>query len=434
MTVNKARRVRRTPLDKQPDPELGNDIIAKERYTSAEFMRLEWQRMWTKVWLLGGLEIDLTEPGDYIVTEIGPESILIVKQADKSIRAFYNVCQHRGNRLRPAGLGSAESFQCAYHHWEYRLDGSFKRVPDEETFPQGRPCVGLEEIPCDTWGGFVFFSLNPKVEPLEDYLGVIPEHLDPYNFKAMALQEDVTIEWDCNWKTSVDAFNESYHVQGIHPQLLYHLDDINIQIDCYDKHSRYLIPFATLSPRVPMPPEIPPGIRQLMLEAGMEPADYEGKTKDVRKDLQQWKREHGPGQGKDYSRLHDEQLTDDYHYMIFPNITMNAHADDLWLFRQRPHATDPNKMYFDFWLFALVPDGEEWPTQRPRHDHFIHGEKKTHLVIRQDAANLPGVQAGMNSLGYRGLWLGKQELRIRHFHKALDDYIYGKDKKPQGAL
>ncbi|MGI9228864.1 MAG: aromatic ring-hydroxylating oxygenase subunit alpha [Gammaproteobacteria bacterium] len=426
--------IQKTPLDKQPDPELGNDVIGKERYTSHEFMQLEWERMWSKVWLLGGLEIDLKQPGDYIVTELGPESILIVKQTDESIRAFYNVCQHRGNRLRPAGMGTAESFQCAYHHWEYHLDGSFKRLPDEETFPQGKPCSGLEEIPCDTWGGLVFFSLNPDVEPLKDYLDIIPRHLDPYNFKAMALQEDVTIEWDCNWKTSVDAFNESYHVQGIHPQLLYHLDDKNIQIDCYDKHSRYLIPFATLSPRVPMPPDIPPGIRQLMLEAGMEPADYEGKTKDVRKDLQKWKRKHGAEQGKDYSRLHDEQLTDDYHYMIFPNITMNVHADDLWLFRQRPHATDPNKMYFDFWVFELVPEGEPWPEQRPQHDQFIHGEKKTHLVIRQDAANLPGVQAGMGSRGYRGLWLGDQELRIRHFHKVLDTYIYGAGKKPQGAL
>lgn len=425
--------IQRTPLEKAPDPELGTGIIAKERYTSAEFARLEWERMWTRCWLLGAIERDLPEPGDYVVTEIGAESVMLVRQNDGGVKAFYNVCQHRGNRLRDPGHGKAETFRCRYHHWEYNRDGSFARVPDVETFPQGAPCKGLEEIPCDTWGGFVWYSLNPGVEPLRAYLDILPAHLDPYHFERMALKEDVTIEWNCNWKTSVDAFNESYHVQGIHPQLLYHLDDLNIQIDCYGRHNRYLIPFATLSPRVRVPPDIPPGMRQLMLDAGMDPADYDGKPGNVRRDLQKWKRRNGAKQGRDYSQLHDAQLTDDYHYMIFPNVTMNVHADDLWVFRQRPHATDPNRMYFDFWWFELVAEGEERP-QRPVHDQFIHGEKKIHLVLRQDAENLPGVQAGMNSRGFRGLWIGNQELRIRHFHKVLDDFIYGPGPKPAGAL
>ena len=422
-----------TPLDKAPDPELGSDIIAKERYTDLEFMRLEWERMWTRVWLIGCLERDLAEPGDYCCTEIGSESILLVKQRDGGVRAFYNVCQHRGNRLRPSGIGHADTFQCAYHHWEYKLDGSFENIPDLDTFPQGAPCNGLEEIPCDSWGGFVWYSLDPAIEPLTDFLNVIPEHLDPYDMPKMAMTRDITVEWDCNWKTSVDAFNESYHVQGIHPQLLWHLDDLNLQIDCYDKHNRYLIKFATLSPRVRVPPAIPEGIKAVMKQAGMDPADYDGRVNEIRKDVQRYKREHGKSQGRDYSKLNDEQLTDDYHYMIFPNNTLNVHADDYWLFRQRPHATDPNKMYFDIWTFELIPEGDEWP-ERPEHKQFKHGEKSIGLVLDQDAANLPGVQAGMNSRGYRGLWIGNQELRIRHFHKTIDDYIYGPGKKPEGAL
>jgi len=423
-----------TPVEKAPDPDLGTDVIAKERYTSEEFMKLEWERMWTKVWLMAGREDDIPEPGDYLVTEIGKESILVVRQPDGGVRAFYNVCQHRGNQLRPTGMGHVDSFLCAYHHWDYNLDGSFKNIPDLETFPQGAPCKGLEEIPCDTWGSWVWFSLDPDVEPLMDYLGPIPKHLDPYNFHKMKLTRDLTVEWDCNWKASVDAFNESYHVQGIHPQLLWHLNDLDIQIDCYEKHSRYLIPFATLSPRVHQnPPQIPEGIKLLMREAKMDPADYEGRVLDIRKDLQRWKRAHGAEQGKDYSRLNDDQLTDDYHYLIFPNITMNIHADDLMLFRQRPHPTDPNRMYFDIHTYVLVPDGEE-PPERPEHRTYKFGEKSCGLVIDQDAHNLPGVQRGMNSRGFRGLWIGNQELRIRHFHKVIDDYIYGPDGKPEGAL
>lgn len=423
-----------TPCAKEPDPELGHDLIRKERYTTPEFMQLEWERIWKKVWLLGAVESDLREPGDFVATEIGRESVLIVRQADGSVRAFYNVCLHRGNRLRPTGVGSADSFKCQYHHWDYALDGSFKRIPDLDTFPQGAPpCRGLKELPCAAWGGFVWFSLDPEVGPLQEFLAPVHQHLEPYNFGKMALTRDITVEWNCNWKASVDAFNESYHVQGIHPQLMWYLHDLDIQIDCFERHNRYLIPFATWSPRVRRPPAIPDPIKVIMKAAGMDPADYDEPYENIRRDVQQWKRKHGPAQGKDYSQLNDDQLTDDYHYLIFPNVTLNVHADDLMLFRQRPHPTDPDKMFYDIWTFELVPEGHEWPA-RPKHQHFKHGEKSIGLVLDQDAANLPGVQAGMHSAAFEGLWIGAQELRIRHFHKVIDDYVYGPGGKPPGAV
>ena len=419
-----------TPVEKVADPELGHDPIAKERYTSAEFMRLEWERMWTKVWLLGGFEQDLREGGDYICTDIGRESVLMVRQNDGSVRAFYNVCQHRGNRLRSEGTGSTDSFKCQYHHWDYDLDGTFKRIPDLDTFPQGPPaCAGIRQLPCEIWNGMVWFSLNPEAGPLADYLHPVGSHLEPYHFGKMALTRDITVEWNCNWKASVDAFNESYHVQGIHPQLMWYLHDLDLQIDVYGRHNRYLIPFGTLSPRVRKPNTIPDPIKLIMKAAGMDPADYDEPIENIRRDVQKFKRKHGAAQGKDYSLLNDDQLTDDYHYLLFPNVTLNTHADDLMLFRQRPHPTDPDRMYYDVWTLELIPDGQEWP-ERPKHLHVRHGEKSIGLVLDQDAQNLPGVQAGMHSAGFDGLWLGSQELRIRHFHHVLDGYLYGDGQPP----
>lgn len=424
----------RTPVDKAPDPQLGHDVIPAERYYSEAFMKLEWERIWTKVWLLGGRADDIPEPGDYICTEIGKESVLIVRQHDGSLRCFPNVCLHRGNRLRPEGIGNAQAFRCMYHHWTYGLDGKIERLPDLCTFPQGGPPgMTLPSLPVTEWNAFVWFSLNPDVEPFDDYIAPLKDHLEPYHPERMAWKRDVTVEWDCNWKASVDAFNETYHVQGIHPQLQWYLDDVNVQIDCYERHNRYLIPFAAISPRVAMPSAIPPAIEEIMRHAGMDPAEYEGRVSDIRRDVQLFKRKHGKAQGKDYSALNDDQLTDDYHYMIFPNVALNVHADDIMMFRQRPHASDPNKMLYDVWVFELVPEGEPWP-ERAKHRRFRHGERSIGQVLDQDAHNLPTVQAGMKSESFPGLWIGEQELRIRHFHKVLDDYIYGPGGKQPGDL
>jgi hypothetical protein len=93
------------------------------------------------------------------------------------------------------------------------------------------------------------------------------------------------------------------------------------------------------------------------------------------------------------------------------------------VFRQRPHPSDPNRMYYDVQNYATIARGESWP-ERPPHRQWKHGEDSLGDVLDQDAANLPRVQRGMNSAGYRGLWISSQELRIRHFHRTLDDYIY----------
>ena len=413
-----------TPLDKTPDLDLGTNIIPKERYTSSDFMEKEWDEIWTKVWLLGCREDQIPEHGDFICTNIGRESVLLVRQENNEIKAFHNVCMHRGNRLADEGLWSATSFVCGYHGWEYDSDGTFVDIPDLETFPQGKPpCNGLAELPCETWASFVWFSLNAEVEPLKDYLGELVGHFEPYHFERMAMTRWVTAEWNCNWKAGVDAFAEAYHTSITHPQLLWYQEDFDVQIDLYDRHSRYLIPFGLLSPRVESVGEIPPPLKHLLTSAGMDPASYEGPINGIREAVQQYKRATQEEQGKDFSDLHDEQLTDDYNYLVFPNVTTNMHSDDLMLFRHRPHPIDPNKMLFDIWMFELIPEGEEWP-ELPKYDFRPEGSTRSlGLVIDQDASNLASVQAGMQSAGYPGLWLSDQELRLRHFHKTISEYV-----------
>lgn len=425
-----------TPVEQTDLPDFGTDIIPAERYTSPEFAELEWDRMWKKVWLLGGRSDDIPEPGDYICTDIGKESILLVRQRDGSVRGFYNVCLHRGNRLiTKKGIGSVADddlqFRCGYHHWSFSLSGGLKHIPDIDTFEQGAPpCGRIPEIRTGEWGSFVWYSLDPDGISLEEYLGVIPRHLDPYHFDRMVMTRDVTVEWDCNWKTAVDAFSETYHVQGIHPQLKWYLDDVNVQYDVYERHNRYLVPFAAVSPRVPLPSTIPPLIAAIMEQAGMDPAEYDGPITGIRRAVQEYKRKHGAEQGRDYSDLNDDQLTDDYHYLIFPNVSMNIHADDVMMFRMRPHESNPDRMYYDIWVFELMDEDDERRKRRVRHEHFRHGDRTIGQVLDQDAFNLPHVQKGMHSDAFEGLWIGKQEIRIRHFHNTIDQYVYGHNRPP----
>ena len=421
----------RTPLERAPEVELGTNLIPKQRYTSDAFAKLERERMWSRTWLLAGFERDLPEAGDYFTFEICGESILVVRQRDGHIIARYNVCLHRGNRLRQPGFGRAESFTCGFHGWRYRIDGSLEAALDEESFPQGCPrdALDLRPVRCETWGGFVWINLDLEAEPLRSYLGVIPEHLDPYHFEEMTILNDYTVEIGCNWKTSVDAFNEAYHISGTHPDTLPVNDDVNVPVDCYGRHSRMILKLAVASPRLPAQETVNDLIRSgFLAPAGIDPDQFEGGVANVRPAIVKAVREvQGPALGADFSELADEQLVDDFHYTVFPNLTLNIFGRSAWLFRHRPHPTDPNRMYFDFFNLLRAPAVE---IPRPAHEHHVGTDELLFQpvggggeLLAQDVYNLPRIQAGMNSSAFQGLHLGSQEIRIRHFHRALVGYV-----------
>lgn len=418
-----------TPMEKQPEPELGTDLIPKERYTSAEFAALEWQHMWTQVWLMAGRESDLLEPGDYFSFEIGKDSILVVRQPDGSLAACHNVCMHRGNRLCEPGRGHAHAFSCRYHGWKYGLDGRLLQATDPHCFPQGLPgdALSLQPVKCEVWAGFVFISLNPEAPPLTGYLGILPEHLAPYHFEEWKIETDVSIEVPCNWKTSVDAFNEAYHVHATHAWSLEFADDVNTIYDCYDHHTRMIFPEVIASPRHPGHGTVTPGIKNDFLKrVGIDVESFVGGPEDARSAFAQAIRNMGPDLGADFSEMTESQMCDDYHYTVFPNLTLNIHSLFTWVFCHRPHPTDPNRMFFDFMNLVRTP-AQDVPRPERSFYRVEDGDTLEHIsggnVVDEDMFNLPRVQAGMNSSAYRGLHLSTQEVRIRHFHDTLMRYL-----------
>jgi len=429
----------RVPLEKSPEPDLGSELIPKQRYVSREFLELELERLWPRVWQLAGPLADLREVGDWLTYEIGRESVIVVRSARDKLEAFHNSCQHRGFRLCEANSGHDKAFVCPYHLWAYDLHGKLRGVPDREDFPQGFPDdMGLRPVRCETWGAWVFVNLDLDAEPLADFLGPAGRHLEAYHFERnYALTEDMTFEWDCNWKVGVDAFNEVYHVQGIHPELLEISDDVDCPIDLYGKHSRFLFKVGVQSPRWSDAKarangyrdrnEVTKEMAQMLEVFGLDPKEYDGRVDEVRPELILRLRAMAQQNDLDFDDLEDEQLWMDVHYSFFPNLTFNISPGHFWLFRHRPHPTDPNKMYWDYFNYDRIPRGAE-PPPRPTHRHAVWGdgqEKELHLALRQDGDAAAPIQQGMQSAGFRGLHLAAQERRIRLFHKVLGEYVEG---------
>jgi phenylpropionate dioxygenase-like ring-hydroxylating dioxygenase large terminal subunit len=398
--------------------------VPKERYTSAEFARREWEHVWTKVWLLAGTESDVSVPGAHFVYEIGDESILIARGADHALRAFHNVCLHRGARLVERRGGRVGSFLCPYHGWDWALDGSLRAVTDPGSFPGGLPvsCKHLAPVRVEVWSGFVWICLDPSAPPLLDFLGRLPEVLAPYELAAHTLVRDLTVLVDCNWKTLMDNGDETYHVQRVHPQLLESIDDRDVGPELLGDHSRFRVRFGTPSHRLAERHTIGPSLAGILAKVGADPTRIDGGAPFARAALvdatARWLAERGVS----YAALSGEALVDNEHVHVFPGTMFNIVPPGFWLFRARPDPRDAQRMFFDFQEWERLPASER-PAARVPHETLRAGERSIDAVLDQDTAILPSVQRGMRSSGLSELVLGEQESRIAHLHRTLDRYL-----------
>ncbi len=424
--------------------------FSKERYLSKEYMAAEWDKIWRDSWLVAGLESDVAEPGQFFVFDLGQEQILISHSLEGDVQAFYNVCQHRGNRLVTEGCGKTGSFRCAYHAWTYDLSGHLKSVPYEERFEDlKREELGLKKVNTACWNGLVFINMNPDCKPLESFLGEVMEHLAPYQFDRMTLVEDQTVTLDCNWKAVVDNFSELYHVDFLHPQHKRMVDCCNDTVHLFEEgHTGLAVPGGTVNPRFPVP-ELPTDLQSLQLKSlGLKPEDYEGKVLEVRGAIQKRKREVGAELGMRYEQFSDEQLSDVWQYNLFPNTILSFTPEHCWVLRVRPHRSDPRRCEFDKLSMVMFADpalsqrnqavnspgrmatSAHKPEhyERPLQDVFsyqavVEKEKTMTDTIDQDVELLGGVQAGMASEGFDRVFLNDDEMRVQHFHSQLDCLI-----------
>ncbi len=194
--------------------------LAPGRYTSQEFFDLEMEHLWGKVWLYAGHVAQIPNQGDYVLLDIPWATIFMVRGKDDQIRAFYNVCQHRGAPLVREAEGNFSLLRCTYHQWTYNTQGKLVSVMYEDDFGSDfdKSCLGLPEVRCEVWNGLVFVNEDPDAAPLTDWLGMMSEEFDPFQMEKLRPAAIKSYELTCNWKLTMDAFLEVYHVKGIHPE------------------------------------------------------------------------------------------------------------------------------------------------------------------------------------------------------------------------
>lgn len=408
-------------------------FIPKERYTSRDFAASEAKDLWPRVWQMACREEDISRPGYFFEYRVLDQSIIVVRQKDGSIRAFHNVCSHRGMPL-VEGSGHVSLFRCVFHAWKYDLDGSLLTATSPDEFPCSAD-YSLPEVRVDTWGGFVFVNLNPDCQSLADYLDAIPDALAPYHFEEMSFQLAVTCVFPCNWKAALEAFLEAYHVNGTHPQLLSAIDDVNSLYENVGIHSRMVNELFIPSPRLG---EI--DSRQALgdminafAESGMELPDWATAIDFSQIPLPEdcsigdlmvgMRRGAASVKGIDLSDLTDEQLKEDHSWLLFPNFILQCNGDEVLAWRALPNGDDAGSCLLEHIVLRRIPRGQPHePVKRQFYDNWR--DYDCGFVIKQDFENLERLQVGLNQRAYRGvLFGGRQDSRCRHLHRVLDQYL-----------
>lgn len=190
-------------------------------YNNAELTRLELQRVLMPSWQIVCHINSIPNNGDYVTLDIGPESVLVLRDRDGTIRGFHNVCRHRGARLLDGTGSCPTSITCPYHGWSYRQDGGLIGMPVRESFPSlDRAHYSLRAVRIEVAFGFVFMCLSGDPPSVKQVWGELGEDFAKLRTEEMVPLGPITQEsWPVDWKIAMDNYLESYHVPIGHPGL-----------------------------------------------------------------------------------------------------------------------------------------------------------------------------------------------------------------------
>lgn len=351
--------------------------IPGKRYVDREFLALEQSAMWERAWLYAGHVDQLPREGSWFLTRNTGSPILIVRDMQGRIRAFYNTCQHRGAPLVTEDRGDSRGFVCGYHGWSYTLEGKLTAVRDRRDFVDlDFACRSLIPVRCELLGNLIFINQDQDAVPLETYLAPMWEELEQYAFGSLRLVDSRSYDVDCNVKVLIDAFLEVYHLQSIHQKTVDRfLDHRGTFITLWPNgHSRMVTPNSR-------PDWIDPGT------IGMP------KIPSVT----------------------DVPANNNVSYLMYPNFVMPASDSGIPLLQFWP-TSDRTCRVVSTWIAPEHDVDNPHPLWEAR---LANWER----ILYEDLQYAPQIQESLESKGFRDIPLNYQERRIYHWHEELDRRI-----------
>lgn len=404
-------------------------------YYDRDFAAKEREAIWRKSWLYACREEDMPKIGDRTPFQLGKDSYFIVRSGEDEFKAFYNSCLHRGTMLC-VEKEEGDTIRCPYHGWEWNVDGRLKRIPSHWDFGQiNRTNGSLPEVKLGRWGGFIFINADPDCAPLEEALGVLPEH-----FRSFAPERRYTGGRfrklvKANWKISQEAFQEAYHLYATHPEAVPFTGDSQAQYDVWPGENghvgRNVATSATPSMHAPA--------SATHLEAAESWAEfmvmwhypgYDVPKFDLQQDLRlqaaQWHRKVlKQYYGRDIT-IPDAAMLDSFLYFMFPHAAFWMTEGVPMTYQFTPHPDDPEMSFFEVRLLLPVPEGRETPPAEevielgPDDSVFENVPSFGGLgyIFDQDMSNMPKIQKGAHAADPAQAYtrLGRyQEKIIRHW-------------------
>ena len=428
--------------------------IGVEAYVSEDYARAEADKLWSKVWLQAGRAEDIPEVGNYLTYDVMDDSVLIVRTAPDTIKAYANVCSHRGRRLvdTPEGArnarGSQPKFVCGFHAWTYDLEGRCTALAERKDW-QGtlndEARTSLGNIAVDTWGGWIWINLDPECEPLRDYLEPVASMLDPFEMEKMRYKWRKWAIMDCNWKVFMEAFNETYHVPGTHPEFMEFgaftgFGNQHGRHSCmgYDQQGDSKETQAKMRLGVGGDPRkatarmqqftidtVDAVTTQTLVDAANRLVDELPEDTPGEEVFRHWiasAKADDAARGVEWPEIDPEHVAAAVSaWQVFPNFQIGHALTHALCYAARPYGSDPDKCIIDAFALERFPEGEEpktdWLKCEPTEEDFGP-------VLIQDFSNVAAVQQGMKNRRFRGcLPNPKAEGAVISLHRNLAEFM-----------
>lgn len=432
-----------------------------EAFLSKEYLETEKRLLWPKIWQMVERETDLPNPGDWLTYNVADESIIVLRKADGSLKAFHNVCPHRGRQLIniPEGVHSVrghgrKGFVCGFHGWAFDLDGANTYIRDPQDWHDKLTpeMTCLSEVKVDTWAGYIYINMDPNSGSLKDWMGRAGEILNHFDLDKMRYKWRQWAIYPCNWKTAIEAFLEPYHVAGTHTQLLAYGDYYALSKQ-YDLHSvssydtrdaKFQMSESAGTTRAGIGDDPRVSTYELIRE-NYETVNFAASTETLvaaAKRLVDELPEGTPAQQVIAHWMASARKDDAARGVIWPEIppAIMAESGLAWglfpnqnilhgvtfalAYRVRPYGDDPNKCIFESYALERFPEGEEPKTE------WVYADPTAEnwgSVLAQDFANMEFVHKGMKSSGFRGpLPNPHQEQKVINLHRNLAAFMEGR--------